>query len=169
MCGRWAPAVACALALGCSEAGPDPRILSGPLRVDSEFDAEQREAVLAAVELWTHATHGRFAPELEFGPVECKDSFAIEAVHAPGCVVGQKVESADGRDGRVLGGTDPELHSIAVATWLDGSGFRDTVAHELGHYVLLGHGPGIMAQRRDRESSEVAAASVSEFCAIWGC
>lgn len=77
--------------------------------------------------------------------------------------MGQRVETADGRTGRVLGGTDPELHSIAVATWLDASGVRDTVAHELGHYLLLGHGPGIMAQRRDRDSTEVAEASISEF------
>jgi hypothetical protein len=157
------------ISLGCLEAGPNPRILTGPLLVDSELDAEQRDAVRVAVELWSDATQGRFAPALRFGPVQCGESFAIKAVHTPGCFVGQEVESAEGRTGHVLGATDPEAHSVSVAAWLDGSGFRDTVAHELGHYVLLGHGEGIMSQRREQRSPEVAAASISEFCAIWRC
>jgi hypothetical protein len=149
--------------------GPDRRILTGPLLVDSEFNAQQRDAVQAAVELWSHATEGRFAPELRFGPVQCGDSFAIEAVHTPGCFVGQQIESSEGRSGHVLGATDPEVHAVSVAAWLEGSGFRDTVAHEIGHYVMLGHGEGIMSQRRQHRTTDVAASSVSEFCAVWGC
>jgi hypothetical protein len=143
--------------------------LTEQLLVDVEFDADQHQAVQDAVDLWTEATGGRFAPELVFGTVECGDAFAIKAVQTPDCFVGQKVETDDGRIGRVRAATNPDEHSVAVAAWLAGSGFRDTVAHELGHYLLLGHGPGIMAQRRSQGTSEVAAASISEFCDIWGC
>jgi hypothetical protein len=153
----------------CSGEEPDPRVLTEPLLVDAELDDEQREAVQAAVDLWSAATEGRFAPELRFGPVECNDSFAIEAVHTQGCSIGLRVQTGEGRIGQVLGSTDPDEHSVAVAAWLDGSGFRDTVAHELGHYLRLGHGDGIMAQPRDRLSSEVSEGSLSEFCATWGC
>lgn len=169
MCGRWATVVAgLVLVAGCS-GGPDPRVLTEPLLVDSELDAEQREAVQAAVDLWSSATDGRFAPELRFGPVECEDPFAIEAVPTQGCSVGLRVRTADGRLAQVLGATVPEEHSVAVAAWLDGDAFQDVVAHELGHYLLLGHGDGIMAQPRDRLSSEVSPRSVSEFCDTWGC
>ena len=169
MWSQWATAVACLLSLGCLEQGPDPRILTEPLLVDAEFDAPQRDAVQAALALWSDATRGRFAPRVRFGPVECEESFAIEAVHGSGCFVGQTVESADGSLGQVLGATDPELHAISVATWLAGSGFRDTVAHELGHYLLLGHGEGIMARSRGLRSSQITEATISEFCAVWGC
>ena len=144
-------------------------MLTEPLLVDSELDSEQREAVQAAVALWSDATEGRFAPELLFGPVECKDPFAIEAVPTQGCSIGLRVRTAKGRVGQVLGATLPEGHSVAVAAWLDGDAFRDVVAHELGHYLLLGHGDGIMAQPRDRLSSEVSAGSIAEFCDTWGC
>jgi hypothetical protein len=154
---------------GCLAEGPDPRVLTEPLLVDAELDAEQRDAVQAAVTLWSDATQGRFAPELRFGPVQCGDSFAIEAVHTQGCSIGLRVRTAEGRIGQVLGVTDPEQHSVAVATWLSANAFRDTVAHELGHYLLLGHGEGIMAQPRQRLSSEVSGASLSEFCGTWGC
>jgi len=137
--------------------------------VDAELDAEQRSAVQAAVELWSGATQGRFAPEVRFGPVECGDAFAIEAVPTQGCSVGLRVRTADGSIGQVLAVTDPEHHTMSVAAWLNGEGFRDAVAHELGHYLLLGHGDGIMAQPRYRTSSEVSEASVSEFCSTWGC
>jgi hypothetical protein len=155
--------------VGCSEQGPDPRILTEPLLVDAEFDAEHREAVQAAVNLWSDATEGRFAPELRFGPVECGDSFAIEAVETQGCSIGRRVETADGSIAQVLGVTDPDQESVAVAAWLSGDSFRDTVAHELGHYLRLGHGEGIMAQPRYRLSSDVSEASLSEFCSTWGC
>ena len=154
--------------MGCS-AAPDPRILTEPLLVDAELDADQRQAVQAAVDLWSNATDGRFAPELRFGSVECEDAFAIEAVPEQGCSIGLRVRTADGRMGQVLGATVPDEHSVAVAAWLDGDAFRDVVAHELGHYLLLGHGDGIMAQPRDRLSSEVSARSVDEFCDTWGC
>jgi hypothetical protein len=169
MCGRWVTVIACWLALGCLEEGPDARVLTEPLLVDAELDVEQRAAVQAAVTLWSDATEGRFAPELRFGAVQCGDSFAIEAVHTQGCSIGLRVQTDEGRIGQVLGATEPEQHSVAVATWLRGDAFRDLVAHELGHYLLLGHGEGIMAQPRQRLDSEVSAASRHEFCATWGC
>src|SRR5688572_22008743 len=116
MSSRWT-LLAFTLSLGCVEVGPDPRILSGPLLVDIEFDTEQQAAVRAAVELWSDATGGRFAPELRFAAVECGTSFAIEAVHTEGCFVGRKVELDDGRTGHVRGATDPEAHSVSVAAW----------------------------------------------------
>lgn len=164
-----ATVLACAMSLGCLEAEPDPRILTGALLVDSEFDAEQRAAIQAAVELWSEATQGRFAPDLQLSPVQCGDAFAIDAVHTSGCFVGQEVETEDGSIGYVRGATDPESHAVSVAAWLEGSGFRDTVAHELGHYLLLGHGDGIMAQPGERRSAQVAEASLREFCAVWDC
>jgi hypothetical protein len=166
---KWVTVLACVMAHGCVESGPDPRILSEPLRVDAEFDTEQQAAVQAAVDLWSDATGGRFAPELRFAPVECGEPFAIEAVHTQGCSIGQAVELDGGRTGHVRGATDTESHSVSVAAWLAGSGFRDTVAHELGHYLLLGHGDGIMAQPADRHSDQVSPASVNEFCTVWGC
>lgn len=156
-------------ASGCVEVSPDPRLLTGPLLVDVEFDDAQQAAVQEAVELWRDATGGRFAPELQVGPVECGAAFAIEAVFTSGCSVGQKVELDDGRKGHVRGATDPEAHSMSVAAWLAGSGFRNTVAHELGHYLLLGHGDGIMTEHADRRSDGVSEASRGEFCAVWGC
>ena len=165
---RWAP-LACVISLGCMEVGPDTRILTGPLLIDIEFDTEQQAAVRAAVQLWSDATGGRFAPELSFAPVECGTSFAIEAVHSDGCFIGLEVELDEGRTGHVRGATDPESHSISVAAWLAGSGFRDTVAHELGHYLLLGHGDGIMEELANRRSESIAAASLKEFCAVWSC
>jgi hypothetical protein len=165
---RWLP-LSFTLLLGCVEVGPDPRVLTAPLLVDSELDAEQQAAVRAAVELWSNATGGRFAPELRFGPVECGTSFAIEAVHTHGCSIGQKVELGEGRTGHVRGATDPESHAVAVAAWLAGDGFRDTVAHELGHYLLLGHGDGIMAELADRRGDGVSEASKQEFCSVWSC
>lgn len=169
MWSTWARVCACLMWLGCVEVGPDPRILTEPLVVDSEFDDEQRAAVEAAVEIWRDATGGRFAPELRFAPVECGAPFAIEAVFTSGCSVGQKVELDDGRTGHVRGATDPEAHSMSVAAWLAGSGFRNTVAHELGHYLLLGHGDGIMTEQADRRSDGVSEATRSEFCAVWSC
>jgi hypothetical protein len=143
--------------------------LTGVLLVDFEFDAEQRDGVQTAVALWSDATQGRFAPQVRFESVQCGDSFAIEAVHEPGCSIGQHVDSPEGRDGQVLGATDPELHTVSIAAWLSDSSFRETVAHELGHYLLLGHGEGIMAQRPQRLHAEVAASSIREFCTIWPC
>ncbi len=167
---RLAAVAACISSFGCVETSPDPRILTGPLFVDSEFDAEQREAIQAAVELWSDATKGRFAPQVSFGAVRCEQAFAIEAVHSEGCYIGQAVDD-DGAEGteRVLGAADREAHWMSVVTWLDGDEFRNNVAHELGHYLLIGHGEGIMAQARDQQGTEVAATSVSEFCAIWDC
>jgi hypothetical protein len=139
------------------------------LLVDIEFDSEQQASVRAAVELWSEATGGRFAPELRLAPVACGASFAIEAVHHQGCSVGQEVELDEGRTGHVRGATDPEAHSVSVAAWLAGSGFQDTVAHELGHYLLLGHADGTMAQLAHRRSETISPTSVAEFCAVWGC
>jgi hypothetical protein len=169
MCGKWSAVVACLVFVGCLGEGPDPRVLTEPLVIDAELDADQRAAVQAAVDLWSDATQGRFAPELRFGPVECGESFAIEAVPTQGCSIGRRIRTADGHIGQVLGATEPEQHSVAVAAWLDGNAFRDTVAHELGHYLMLGHADGIMAQPARRLSSDVSAASVREFCATWGC
>jgi hypothetical protein len=164
---RWAAFAACFVTVGCMEANPDPRILTGPLFVDREFDAEQREAIQAAIELWSDATDGRFAPAVSFGDVSCEQAFAIEAVHSEGCSIGHAVGD-DGAE-RVLGAADREAHWVSVVTWLDGNEFRNNVAHELGHYLLIGHGEGIMAQARDQQGTEVAATSISEFCAIWDC
>jgi hypothetical protein len=157
-------------ALGCIDAHPDPRILTGPLLVDSEFDGAQREAIAAAVELWSDATNGRFVPQLSFGSVRCEQAFAIKAVHSEGCHIGQAAGD-DGAEGteRVLGAADRDSHWVSVVTWLEGDEFRNNVAHELGHYLLIGHGDGIMAQARDQQSTEIAPATVSEFCAIWDC
>lgn len=158
------------VAFGCAGPGPDPRLLTGPLLVDSEFDDEQRAAVQAAVDMWTEATRGRFAPQLEFGDVECGQAFAIEAVHGQGCYIGHAVDDEpDSTGDRVLGAADRDRHWVAVVTWLQGSAFRNNVAHELGHYILIGHGDGIMAQARERQAPEIAPASISEFCAIWDC
>lgn len=167
---RWVAFAACFVTSGCMEASPDPRILTGPLFVDSEFDAEQREAIQAAVELWSRATNGRFAPPLSFAAVQCEQAFAIKAVHSEGCYIGHTLDDESGEGtGRVLGAADREAHWMSVVTWLDGSEFRNNVAHELGHYLLIGHGDGIMAQARDLQGPEVAATSISEFCAIWDC
>lgn len=157
-------------ASGCIDAIPDSRILTGPLLVDSEFDTSQREAIAAAVQLWSDATNGRFLPQLSFGAVSCEQGFAIEAVHSEGCYIGQAV-GEDGAEGteRVLGAADRDAHWVSVVTWLEGDDFRNNVAHELGHYLLIGHGDGIMAQARDQQSTEIAPTSVSEFCAIWDC
>ena len=167
---RLAAAVVWAVSFGCVEPGPDPRLLSGPLVVDHEFDVEQRAEIQAAVELWGEATDGRFAPELVFGEVRCGQAFAIEAVHDEGCYIGHAVDDELEETGdRVLGAADRDAHWVSVVTWLDGSDFRNNVAHELGHYMLIGHGDGIMAQARDQQGTEVAATSLSEFCAIWDC
>jgi hypothetical protein len=101
-----------------------------------------------------------------FGEVKCGQAFAIEAVHAQGCHVGQEV---DDTGDRVLGAADSDGHWVSVVTWLEGEAFRDNVAHELGHYLLVGHGDGIMAQAREHQPPWITAASVSEFCAIWEC
>lgn len=167
---RLVAAVACVVSFGCIDASPDPRILTGPLLVDSEFDEGQRASIRAAVEMWTEATDGRFAPEIRFGEVGCAQPFAIEAVHTEGCFIGHEVddERSDGTD-RVLGAADRASHWVSVVTWLEGTAFEHNVAHELGHYMLIGHGEGIMAQARDQQGTEVAATSLSEFCAIWDC
>jgi hypothetical protein len=151
---------------GCVDVHPDPRLLSGPLLVDGEFAADERAAIEAAVEMWRVATDGRFAPELVFGEVRCGQAFALEAVHDEGCHVGHEV---DDTGDRVLGAADRDAHWVSVVTWLEGSAFRDNVAHELGHYLLVGHGDGIMAQARDHQAPRITPDSVSEFCAIWGC
>ena len=167
-CGMWSRATLVSLwiaSAGCVES-PDTRLLSGPLLVDDEFDADQRAAIQAAVEMWSAATDGRFAPEIRFGEVRSRQAFAIEAVHGEGCSVGQQV---DDTGDRVLGAADRDAHWVSVVTWLEGSAFRDNVAHELGHYLLVGHGDGIMAQALDHQPPWIAPASVSEFCAIWGC
>lgn len=163
---------AVALLSACSQdSDADPRLLWGPLTVDREFSREQRRDILAAVELWRQATGARFAPEVHIAEVSCGQAFAIEAVHSAGCHIGQEVADARGqrRPQRVLGAAHPEDHWISVVTWLEGADFRNNVAHELGHYLLVGHGEGIMAQAREHEPAVVAKTSISEFCAIWSC
>lgn len=155
--------------LGCIQPGPDPRLLSGPLLVDSEFDETQRAEIQAAVQMWSEATAGRFAPQLAFGQVRCGQPFAIKAVHGEGCFIGHAVDDDPDTGDRVLGAADREQHWVSVVTWLEGSHFRNNVAHELGHYLLIGHGDGIMAQARELQAPEITPASVSEFCAIWEC
>jgi hypothetical protein len=161
----------------------DPRVLLGPLTIDREFSARQRMDIRDAVEIWAQATGERFAPRVQVGEVSCGQAFAIEAVHDESCHIGQEVRDGDEdrddaelhTDGtrrggqRVLGAAHPEQHWISVVTWLEGDAFRNNVAHELGHYLLVGHGEGIMAQARKHEPAYVAPASISEFCAIWSC
>lgn len=161
-------ALALVAALGCSSIDADPRILTGTLLVDQEFDATQRAAIRAAVERWSDATAGWFAPSLTVGEVACGQPFAIEAVHAEGCHVGQRVDSDDDTV-RVLGAVDRGAHWVSVVTWLEGSNFLDNVAHELGHYMLIGHGEGIMAQAREGQGARITEETVREFCAIWSC
>ncbi|HKO93516.1 MAG TPA: hypothetical protein VJU61_20320 [Polyangiaceae bacterium] len=158
------------LSLGCAAGlDTDPRILTGTLVVDRAFSTEQRAEVLRAVEMWREATEARFAPEVVFGEVACGQPFAIEAVQAEGCHVGQAVaEQNEAANERVLGAADRDSHWVSVVSWLQGKDFRNNVAHELGHYLLLGHGEGIMAQARRHQPARVAETSVSEFCAIWG-
>lgn len=153
------------------ETDTDPRLLQGPLTVDSEFTREQRADIVAAVDLWQRATGARFAPELRFGEVSCGQPFAIEAVHTSGCEIGQEVGDGAGQSHaqRVLGAAHPHQHWVSVVTWLSGSDFRNNVAHELGHYLLVGHGEGIMAQAREHAPAVVAPSSINEFCAIWDC
>lgn len=167
----WLVAVALLDACSGDTADADPRLLMGPLTVDREFRPEQRADILAAVDLWRRATGGRFAPEVRFADVSCDQPFAIEAVSSEGCHIGQEVHDDDQplRPERVLGAAHPQHHWISVVTWLESAAFRDNVAHELGHYVLVGHGEGIMAQARKHEPAVVAPTSISEFCAIWGC
>lgn len=156
----------------CSqELDADPRLLGGPLTIDREFTGVQRQDILAAVDLWRRATGARFAPEVRFAEVSCGQPFAIEAVHSDGCHIGQEVSAEDGqqRPQRVLGAAHPEQHWVSVVTWLAGADFRNNVAHELGHYLLVGHGEGIMAQAREHAPAVVTAGSISEFCAIWSC
>jgi len=162
--------VASALLVACSAGlDADPRILTGTLVVDRSFSAEQRAAVMSAVEMWREATDGRFSPKVVLGEVACGQAFAIEAVQSEGCHIGQEVVEQDAAaTQRVLGAADRDSHWVSVVTWLDGSDFRNNVAHELGHYLLLGHGEGIMAQSRWHQPARVARSSVSEFCAIWG-
>jgi hypothetical protein len=85
--------------------------------------------------------------------------------------VGQVVAPATNgaTEQRVLGVADMDGHSVAVVSWLSGAAFRNNVAHELGHYMLIGHGDGIMAQAREHEPARVTPLNVNEFCAIWGC
>jgi len=158
-----------ALSLACSEGlDADPRILTGTLLVDREFSTEQRTEVLRAVEMWSAATEQRFAPSVVLGEVACEQAFAIKAVPAEGCHVGQAiVEEDQPASERVLGAADRDSHWVSVVTWLEGREFRNNVAHELGHYLLLGHGEGIMAQARRHQPARVAETSLSEFCAIW--
>jgi hypothetical protein len=160
----WVSSFACAAGLDA-----DPRILTGTLVVDRAFSVAQRAEVLRAVEMWREATDDRFAPSVVLGEVACGQAFAIEAVQSQGCHVGQALaEENDPTSERVLGAADRDSHWVSVVTWLEGSEFRNNVAHELGHYLLLGHGEGIMAQARRHQPPRVAQTSVSEFCAIWG-
>jgi len=160
----------CAVTLACTAGlDADPRILTGTLLVDRAFSAEQRAEILGAVAMWRAATGDRFAPNVVFGEVACGQAFAIEAVQSEGCQVGQAIVADDApATRRVLGAADRDSHWVSVVTWLEGNDFRNNVAHELGHYLLLGHGEGIMAQARLHQPPCVAPTSVSEFCAIWG-
>jgi len=162
--------LALALSVACSAGlDADPRILTGTLVVDRSFSAEQRAGVISAVEMWREATDGRFAPNVVLGDVACGQAFAIEAVQSEGCHIGHEVvEEDESSPQRVLGAADRDSHWVSVVTWLEGRDFRNNVAHELGHYLLLGHGEGIMAQSRRHQPARVAQTSVSEFCAIWG-
>ena len=166
--------VSCALlVLGCgSGIEADVRILEGTLWVDREFSHEQQGQIAAAVDMWREATGGAFSPAIAVGEVRCGQAFAIKAIHSSGCQVGQVVAQASGPgrgELRVLGAADAEGHWVTVVSWLSGADFRNNVAHELGHYMLIGHGDGIMAQAREHEPPRVTALSLSEFCAIWGC
>jgi hypothetical protein len=154
-------------AVGCTSMDADPRILTGTLVLDQDFEPEQREAIQAAIDRWSEATAGRFAPTLAFGEVACGEPFAIEAVHDVGCHVGQWYDEEE--TARVLGAADRGSHWVSVVTWLDGNYFGDNVAHELGHYMLLGHGDGIMAQAREGQGTQITESSIQEFCSIWGC
>ncbi len=169
---RWHAAIAFAavIATACGAAGPvaDERLVAGTLTVDREFSPHQRVQVEKAVELWSEATGGRFRPRLTFGEVECGDPYAIEAVADEGCRVGQRFESPEGRL-HVLGATDLYRHTIAVVSWLEGSSFRNNVAHEIGHYLLMRHGDGIMAQSFRGQPPVVTRDTLAEFCATWGC
>lgn len=150
----------------------DVRILEGTLWIDHEFTQEQQAQIEAAVRLWREATGGAFSPTTAVGPVSCGQAFAIKAIHSSGCRVGQVVADAAGgrgREQRVLGAADARDHSVTVVSWLSGADFRNNVAHELGHYMLIGHGDGIMAQAREQEPPRVTELSLNEFCAVWGC
>ena len=169
---RTSLACAVVLLLGCgSPADTDPRVLTGTLTIDARFSVDQRQSVLDAIDVWRDATGERFDPSVRIGEVSCGQPFALAAVSSEGCHVGQTLDEGDstGPIEKVLGAADPERHSISVVTWLQGPDFGHNVEHELGHYLLLGHGQGIMAQSRDHQPAVVAAASISEFCAIWTC
>ena len=160
------------LLLACgSPADTDPRVLTGTLTLDTAFSVDQRQSILDAIDVWRDATGGRFDPSVSFADVSCGQPFALAAVASEGCHVGQTVDEGDsaGPTERVLGVADPARHSIAVVTWLRDDDFGHNVEHELGHYLLLGHGQGIMAQARNHQPAVVAPASISEFCAIWSC
>jgi len=154
-------------ALGCSSIDTDPRILTGTLLVDRDFGPSQRKAIQAAVDRWSTATAGRFAPSLAVGEVECGQPFAIDAVEGAGCHVGQWFD--DDETARVLGAADRGSHWVSVVTWLEGDDFLANVAHELGHYMLIGHGEGIMAQAWQGQGTQITEATLHEFCSIWGC
>lgn len=148
----------------------DPRVLHGTLRIDSAFSEQQQQQVIAAVDMWSEATGGLFQPQLIVGEVFCGQAFAIEAVASRGCRVGQQADGEPADSGmRVLGAANRLRHTVTVVTWLDGDSFRNNVAHELGHYLMMGHGQGIMAQQRHGQTPVVSHESLQEFCSVWPC
>lgn len=148
----------------------DPRVLSGRLSIDSAFSDSQKQQVVAAVEMWTRATGGLFQPQLVVEEVQCGQAFAIEAVAEQGCRVGHAaVDEPEDSGLRVLGEANRRQHTVTVVSWLQGDSFRYNVAHELGHYLLMGHGEGIMAQQRHGQTPVVTNDSLREFCSVWAC
>ena len=155
------------VASACGQTAPDPSVLQETITIDQELSAEQQQDVREAVKLWARASGSAFNPETSVGQVECGQPFAIKAIAEEGCGVGHALPEDEHM--RVLGLANAEAHTITVVAWLEGTRFRYNVAHELGHYLYVGHGEGLMAQERWGQEPVLTEQTVEELCSVLPC
>lgn len=136
-----------ALVVGCRMEAPEPT-----LTPTVGVDAEIAEPALVALELWSDATGGAFAPDTHIG-CDGSEDLCIRAVEG-------RVAKCDG-DTDVRACTRNHLGRIELGTAVPVDQRVSTLAHELGHYLDLQHTEaGLM--NPTRPESERRAACIDE-------
>lgn len=154
---------------GCSQGEleikhyPEMDNIYHPITLDDSMSDRQLEMAVEGIQMWVDSTEGYFDPPVSIGPVSCHQPHSIHLADVGECEMG---EQPDGFF--QVGYGDYETPYITVADGQVESRFAHTIAHEIGHYLGLPHGDGIMTLGWDVKT-EVTEKNVSDMCEVWLC